>query len=116
MCGDQQLCPDLSEQTIGEGLCSIARYTHSSVQSLMAPDIDTGFLLHSLGFTHLYLFFVHLGVFTANGERWKKLRRFSSEILRNFGVGGSSIEERIQEEAQYLVEEMRKTKGRCQLY
>ncbi|XP_063108870.1 cytochrome P450 2S1 isoform X2 [Cavia porcellus] len=51
------------------------------------------------------------GVFFANGERWRQLRKFTMQALRDLGMGKPEGEELIQAEVQHLVEALQRTEG-----
>ncbi|XP_048207392.1 cytochrome P450 2J2-like [Perognathus longimembris pacificus] len=51
------------------------------------------------------------GLVMSNGQIWKEQRRFTLTTFRNFGLGKKSLEQRIQEEAQHLVEDIENEKG-----
>ncbi|XP_032992168.1 cytochrome P450 2C16-like [Lacerta agilis] len=53
------------------------------------------------------------GLLSTNEMKWKELRRFTLSTLRNFGMGKMMMSERIQEEANCLVEVMATTQGQA---
>lgn len=59
-----------------------------------------------------------LGIIQTEGNHWKEQRKFALESLRDFGMGKLSLEGKIQEEVEALLQELRDKAGSsfdCQL-
>ncbi|KAG8445792.1 hypothetical protein GDO86_010542, partial [Hymenochirus boettgeri] len=51
------------------------------------------------------------GIVFSNGENWKVTRRFTLSTFRNFGMGKKLIENRINEECDFLLEKFKSYNG-----
>ncbi|KAM4694839.1 cytochrome P450 2K4-like [Discoglossus pictus] len=52
------------------------------------------------------------GVVFSNGDNWKVMRRFTLSTLRDFGMGKKTLEDKINEESEYLVQKIKSFKGK----
>ena len=57
---------------------------------------------------HIYvkLLFARTGLVMQNGAHWKSLKRFTLKGLRNFGLGTTSLEEKIKHEVEIVLSEL----------
>nr|XP_013816335.1 PREDICTED: cytochrome P450 2C5-like isoform X1 [Apteryx mantelli mantelli] len=51
------------------------------------------------------------GFVSTNEKKWRELRRFTLSTLRDFGMGKNTMSQRVQQEAQHLVELLASFKG-----
>ncbi|XP_072287799.1 cytochrome P450 2C23-like [Pyxicephalus adspersus] len=52
------------------------------------------------------------GLAFSNGDKWRQLKQFTMQTLRDFGMGRKSLEDPILEEAHHLVEHFKSLKGK----
>ncbi|XP_075057346.1 cytochrome P450 2K1-like [Mixophyes fleayi] len=53
-----------------------------------------------------------MGIILSHGDNWKVMRRFTITTLRDFGMGKSTIEDKIVEECTHLIEHVASFKGK----
>ncbi|XP_059834788.1 uncharacterized protein LOC132398968 [Hypanus sabinus] len=51
------------------------------------------------------------GIIFSSGESWKQMRRFTMSTLRDFGMGKKTVEDKIIEEAHFLIKLFESCKG-----
>ncbi|XP_029014809.1 cytochrome P450 2K1-like [Betta splendens] len=51
------------------------------------------------------------GIIFANGDSWKEMRRFALSTLKDFGMGKRTVEDKILEECQHLIQMFETHKG-----
>ncbi|XP_075717025.1 cytochrome P450 2K1-like isoform X2 [Rhinoderma darwinii] len=54
-----------------------------------------------------------MGLSFSHGENWKIMRRFTISTLRDFGMGKTSLEEKIAEECSHLIQRVQSFKSEC---
>ncbi|MGH0130115.1 UNVERIFIED_CONTAM: hypothetical protein FKN15_006176 [Acipenser sinensis] len=69
-------------------------------------------VIGNLDILDLYRPYKTLSIVFGKGESWKVMRRFTLSTLRDFGMGKRTIEDRIIEESQRLVEVFQSHKGK----
>lgn len=64
-----------------------------------------------MGELNKFTSFSYPGMTFSSGENWKVMRRFTISSLKDFGMGRKTIEDRISEECDCLVKEIKSFKG-----
>ena len=62
-------------------------------------------------YTWKYANLSRTGIIAGHGKNWKLLKRFTLRTLKDFGVGKSSLEEKIKEELDFFVAEINSKGG-----
>ncbi|KAM4042290.1 cytochrome P450 2K4-like [Anomaloglossus baeobatrachus] len=52
------------------------------------------------------------GIVFATGENWKAMRRFTLSTLRDYGMGRRTIEDKITEESEHLIQKLKSYEGK----
>ncbi|XP_073442559.1 cytochrome P450 2K4-like [Dendrobates tinctorius] len=52
------------------------------------------------------------GIVFSTGENWKAMRRFTLSTLRDYGMGRRTIEDKITEESEYLIQKLKSYEGK----